>query len=150
MREDNKALRRLKRRHKKPIQQGVLDRIATLFIKPILKHRPEGQALQRWLPELWGTDERPIRMYHASKDFRLPGKQWLTPTRPVPGRRPTVRKGKLLFVRFESVGKIVVEGSFGRSRSEEVYQLTGEEWDMVRGNLVEHVPKPLWNSWEEK
>jgi len=147
---DNKKLRRIKRRSRKPIQQGVLARIGYLFIKPVLKYRPATQSLTRWLPELWGTDERPIRMYIAQKDFRLLGKQWLTPTRPIPGRRPIVRAGKMLTVRFEGQDRVVVEGTFGRSRTDEVYQLTPEEWDLVAPNLIEHCPQPLWNRWEGK
>lgn len=112
-----------------------LEKIATLFIKPLLKHKPDRMETHTFLESLFHVDTRSINRYLAIRDVVVPGLFINTPLSPEQGRGYRhISAGKEVFVRKDTTTpeKIDIQFLGGVGKKDQVFQLTSEEWRSVR------------------
>lgn len=135
----------MKKKRPQPYKQGVIQKIANLFIRPLMKHKPPGRGMKQFLEDIFNTETREITQYVTKKDFSFVGALVKVPNRPYPGiKSGNIVVGTQVWVRIDSThdDRVDVEVYGGQGKSEKVYQLTQKEFREKVKPFVEKVVMP--------
>ena len=116
---------------KNPYNEGSLQRIADLFIKPLIPLKPTNMSYKEWLRRIFHVETREISKYRARKPFNMLGHYLETANVKTQGigYRP-VKRNDLLWVRTDSTmpDKVEIEIQSGVGSKSQVFELNQEEW----------------------
>lgn len=139
-----------KKRYRKlrqiPVNQGSLAYISAIWIKPLLKLRPEGMSVANWLNYLFCTHQRAIKEYLVKQDFVLPGKYRVLPTRNALGKKEGYRKlnsGSSIWARVDSTikNRVEVETQNAQGGKPQLFELTAKQWKTISSHYLKPAPK---------
>ena len=128
--------RKRKRRIRIPANQGSLAYISAIFIKPLLRHRPDNMSVADWLNYLFCTHQRSIKEYLVKEEFEIPGRYRVLPTRNALGKKDGFRKltlGSSIWVRVDSTvrNRLEVETQNARGGKSQLFELTAKQWKTI-------------------
>jgi hypothetical protein len=108
-------------------------RIWNLFFKKLMIYRPTSETTTGWLNTLFHTNERTIDNYIAKRDFKIPGKYWLTPMTHIhTAKKRHIPEGAILTVRKDFRDPFI---DVETDDPNQVFRLTYDEWASIGGHL---------------
>jgi len=125
--------------------EGFAGTIFRLFIKPILRQKPEGIHREDWFDFMFHVEQRTIEEWMALEPFKMPGSLVLSHKLYAAGLGEScVRLGDSLWVRIDAAipDRIEVEVVNYQCRTN-LFILTGEHWRHLRKKI-----KPVLKTWE--
>src|SRR4051812_8938404 len=107
-----------------------------MFVLKIVKAKPEGVELPRWIDLMFGLHERDIVQYKSNRPFNVPGFYKPCPHVRISGMRMprTVPPKQRIWVRFDMKYPNVIdlEAPISHGNEPKIFQLNRLEWDKIR------------------
>lgn len=124
--------------------EGAIKDIYKLFIRPLLKVKPDIMGYKHWLDGLFHTDTRSIQRMIVKKSFRIKGRFHVAADITVPGLGCRIAKeGQLVWVRHDTTKKDLFELEIqnGPGRKWQWFDLTCDQWFNVT-KYLDRYPLP--------
>ena len=120
------------------ISEGYIGEIFKLFIRPLLRFKPETMSLQMYMEMLFHADTREIKRYITREPMTMPGLLCVAPHVKYQGvGYREVGSDQTLWVRTDITRPEAIEIEWLGSGKEQVFYLNLSEWNSIAPNLLE-------------
>lgn len=128
-----------KKKKRKPIEQGCLDRVVDYIVGPLMRMRPDRYSRKEWLGHIFNIETRTVNMYRSIKSFRISGMELnhnCRVSRSVITR--DIKPNTLFWIRIDETmpSRIDVEFLYGRGKKAFLIQITDFQWLRIKGNFM--------------